>query len=219
MLRRARVGVLRVLHGVLSRTADVAAGRREAPPDWPLSAVDRVHEQLGGLIQARTTARQVVRVSPRRWGLRDCRRGRRSPGRACGPARRLGAAAGPCRRARGSDGCRDRLPQPVQAVLVDLAAATALADSDPAGAAHYAAAARQHASTLQSDARERTEVVLADVVAGLRRRPATGDRPASGVTGSQRVGQELLDQLLRRLRQPGLGDQLLEVADRRSRPV
>ncbi len=67
VLRSARSGVLGVLHGVLSRAADLAAGRREAPPDWPLSAVDRVHEQLGGLIEARTTARQVVRVAPRRW--------------------------------------------------------------------------------------------------------------------------------------------------------
>ena len=63
------------------------------------------------------------------------------------------------------DGCRDRLPQPVQAVLVVLAAATALADSDPAGACAYTAAARHHAFELQSGARERTEVVLADVVA------------------------------------------------------
>ena len=49
-------------------------------------------------------------------------------------------------------------------VLVDLVAAAALAESDPAGACAYAGAARRHASALHADARGRTEVVLADVV-------------------------------------------------------
>ena len=35
-----------------------------------------------------------------------------------------------------------------------------------------------------------------------------------GLAGSHRVGQELLDQFPRRLRQPRLGDQLLEIAVR-----
>ncbi|WP_264034582.1 FUSC family protein, partial [Mycobacterium interjectum] len=35
VLRSARVGVLGVLHGVLTRAAEFAAGRRQAPPDWP----------------------------------------------------------------------------------------------------------------------------------------------------------------------------------------
>ncbi len=71
LLRGARVGVLAVLHDVLARAADVAAGRKAAAPDWPLTAVDRVHEQLSGLLEARTTARHVVTIAPRRWGLRD----------------------------------------------------------------------------------------------------------------------------------------------------
>ncbi|BCP21699.1 hypothetical protein MINTM023_34880 [Mycobacterium intracellulare] len=71
LLRGARVGVLAVLHDVLARAADVAAGRKAAAPDWPLTAVDRVHEQLSGLLEARTTARHVVAIAPRRWGLRD----------------------------------------------------------------------------------------------------------------------------------------------------
>jgi uncharacterized membrane protein YgaE (UPF0421/DUF939 family) len=163
VLRSARIGVLRVLQSVLSRTADVAAGRRVAAPDWPLSAVDRVHEQLGGLIGARTTARQVVRISPRRWGLRDSVQGADHQAvhvaLLAGSVLQLARAVAPA-----VDGCCDRLPQSVHAVLVDLAAATALADSDPAGASAYTAAARRHASALQSGARERTEVVLADVV-------------------------------------------------------
>ncbi len=49
-------------------------------------------------------------------------------------------------------------------MLVVLAAATALADSDPADACAYTASARHHASELHADARERTQVVLADAV-------------------------------------------------------
>lgn len=163
VLRRARIGVLGVLQRVLSRTADVAAGRRAPESDWPLSAVDQVHEQLGGLIGARATARQVVRISPRRWGLRD------SVQAADHQAVHVALLAGSVLQlarvvAPAVDGCCDRLPQSVQAVLDDLVASTALADSDPAAATAYAAAARRHASALQSAARERTEVVLADVV-------------------------------------------------------
>jgi uncharacterized membrane protein YgaE (UPF0421/DUF939 family) len=162
VMRRARVGVLRVLQGVLSRTADVASGRRVPAPDWPLSAVDRVHEQLGGLIGARATALQVVRISPRRWGLRDAVESANHQGihvaLLAGSVLQLARTVAPV------EGCRNPLPKPVHAVLIDLASATALADSDPAGANAYNAAARHHASELLSHARERSEVVLADVV-------------------------------------------------------
>jgi uncharacterized membrane protein YgaE (UPF0421/DUF939 family) len=163
VLRRARIGVLGVLHNVLARTAAVAAGRTEVAPDWPLSVVDRVHQQLAGLIEARTTARQAVRISPRRWGLRD------SVDAADHQAVHVALLAGSVVQlarvvAPAVDGCCDRLPRPVHTVLVELAAATALAESDPAGASAYTAAARHCASQLQGDARERTEMVLADVV-------------------------------------------------------
>lgn len=163
VLRNARVGVLGVLHGVLTRTADVAAGQRMPAHDWPLSVVDRVHEQLGGLIEARTTAGQVVRVAPRRWALRDAVHAADHQAihvaLLAGSVLQLARAVAPT-----VDGCCDRLPKAVPAVLVQLAAATALADSDPAGAAAYTAAARRHASKLQADARDRGEVVLAEVV-------------------------------------------------------
>lgn len=160
VLRSARVGVLGVLQGVLSRAADLAAGRREVPPDWPLSAVDRVHHQLGNLIEARTTARHVVQIAPRRWGLRDAVRAADHQGvhvaLLAGSVLELARAVAP--------GCCARLPQSVHSVLVVLAAATALADSDPAGACAYTASARHHAVQLHADARERTQVVLADAV-------------------------------------------------------
>jgi uncharacterized membrane protein YgaE (UPF0421/DUF939 family) len=163
VLRRARVGVLRVLQAVLSRAGEIAAGRSVPPPDWPLSAVDRVHEQLGGLTQARVTARQAVRISPRRWGMRDSVRAADHQAvhvaLLAGSVLELARAVAP-----EVDGCCHRLPQPAQGVLVQLAAAIALADSDPAAASAYIAAARRHASKLHVDARERTEVVLADDV-------------------------------------------------------
>jgi uncharacterized membrane protein YgaE (UPF0421/DUF939 family) len=162
LLRRARIGVLDVLHGVLRRTADFAAARRQPAPDWPLSAVDRVHEQVGGLIQARATARQVVRLSPRRWRMRGTVQG--ADHQAVHVAL-LAVSVLQLTRvvALALDGC-NWLPQPVHAVLAELVAAIALADTDPVAATEHAAAARRHASALHADARERTDVVLADVV-------------------------------------------------------
>lgn len=163
LLRRARIGVLADLRDALSRAADIAIGQRAAPADWPLSAVDRVHEQISGLIEARTTARDVTIVAPRRWSLRDAVRAADHQAMhvalLAGSVLQLVRAVAP-----GMDGCCERIPQPVHKVLVVLAAAAALADSDPAGASAYTATARQHAAQLQSGARESTQVVLADVV-------------------------------------------------------
>ncbi|OBJ68602.1 FUSC family protein [Mycobacterium colombiense] len=165
VLRDARVGVLGVLRDVLSRAADVAAGRKEPPPDWPLTAVDRVHEQLSGLLEARTTARHVVTIAPRRWGLRSAIQAADHQAvhvaLLAGSVLQLARAVSP-----GPDPTsgRGRLSEPVPTVLVVLAAATALADTDPAGACAYAASARHNAAELQSGAGEKTQVILADVV-------------------------------------------------------
>ncbi|BBZ39003.1 FUSC family protein [Mycobacterium conspicuum] len=162
VLRRARLGVLDTLHGVLSRMADFAAGRREPAPDWPLSAVDRVHEQVGGLIQARATVQQVVRLSPRRWRLRDTVQV--ADHQAVHVALlavsvlQLARVVAPA-----LDGC-NWLPQPVHAVLAELVAAVARADTEPAAAADHAAEARRLASAVHSVSRDRREVVLADAI-------------------------------------------------------
>ncbi|WP_102417907.1 aromatic acid exporter family protein [Mycobacterium sp. 4858] len=167
VLRIARVGVLGVLHDVLARAADVAVGRKAPAPDWPLTAVDRVHEQLSGLLEARTTARQVVRIAPRRWGMRDtvhaADRQAVYVALLAGSVLQLARAVAPTPNPT-SDGCREGHPQIVHTVSVVLAAATALADPDPAGACAYIASARHHASELQSVAREKTQLILADVV-------------------------------------------------------
>jgi uncharacterized membrane protein YgaE (UPF0421/DUF939 family) len=162
VLGRARVDVLDALRRVLSRTADYAAGRREIAADWPLPAVDRVHQAVGELIQARATARQVVRISPRRWGLREAFRGADLQavhvallsGSVLQLARRVAPALGGC----------NWLPQPVHAVLEELVAAAELADTDPVVATQHIAASRLLAKELFSTARERREVVLADDV-------------------------------------------------------
>ncbi|OMC16326.1 FUSC family protein [Mycobacterium colombiense] len=165
VLRDARVGVLGVLRDVLSRAADVAVGRKEPPPDWPLTAVDRVHEQLSGLLEARTTARHVVTIAPRRWGLRTAIQAADHQAvhvaLLAGSVLQLARAVSPGPETTSG---RGRLSEPVPTVLVVLAAATALADTDPAGACAYAASARHHAAELQSGAGEKTQVILADVV-------------------------------------------------------
>jgi uncharacterized membrane protein YgaE (UPF0421/DUF939 family) len=165
VLRNARVGVLGVLHDVLSRAADVAAGRKVPPPDWPLRAVDRVHEQLSGLLEARTTARHVVTIAPRRWGLRPTIEAADHQAvhvaLLAGSVLQLARAVSP---GPTPDGGRELLPHPVPSVLVVLAAATALADSDAAGACAYAASARHHAAGLQAGAQEKRQMILADVV-------------------------------------------------------
>lgn len=167
VLRNARVGVLGVLHDILARAADVTVGRQAPPPDWPLTAVDRVHEQISGLLEARTTARQVVRVAPRRWGMRvpvhTADRQAVHVALLAGSVLQLARAVAPTPDAN-ADGRRDGNPRTVHTVLVVLAAATALADRDPAGACAYIASARHHASELQSTAHDKTQLILADVV-------------------------------------------------------
>ncbi|CQD22358.1 transmembrane alanine and valine and leucine rich protein [Mycobacterium europaeum] len=164
VLRRARMGVLDALHGVLTRTADVAAGRRVPAHDWPLSMADRVHRQLGELIEARATARQVVRVAPRRWGARAAvaaaDRQALHVAELAGSVLQLARAVVPA-----ADGGCQPLRAPVPAILDQLAAATVLADPDPAGAAAYTAAACRDASTLQAAAHDRAGVLLAGAVA------------------------------------------------------
>lgn len=165
LLRRARVAALDVLRGVLSRTADFAAGRKEPAPDWPLPAVDRVHEQVGALIQARATARQVVRISPRRWGLRGAVRAadHQALHLALLAVSVLQLARVLSHSAPALDGC-NWLPPTLPALLAELVAATDLAENEPIAAIQHVSAAQRLAKELHSAARDRREVVLADAV-------------------------------------------------------
>ena len=110
----------------------------------------------------RATARQVVRLSPRRWRLRDTVQ---SADHQAVHVALLAVSVLQLARvvAPALDGC-NWLPQPVHAVLAELVAAVALADTDPVAATEHAAAARRLASEVHSVSRDRREVVLADVV-------------------------------------------------------
>lgn len=164
VLHEARDGVLATLRDILDRTADIVADSTAAPPGWPSSAIDHMHEQLGALIQARTTARQVVRVAPRRWAARDVFR---VADEQAAQLSQLAVSVLHLARAVTSapDVC-DRFPQPMLAALADLAAGTAVAEEDRAAATAHAAAARSQALEMESRARDRSEVVLADIVHG-----------------------------------------------------
>ncbi len=160
MLRDARAAVLAALHDTLVEVANTANDPASAAPDWPLPAFDRLHNQLGGLIEARGTAHLVTRRAPRRRVARDTIRD------VDQQSARLGILVG-CvlHLARAVTRLLDGdVPQPVRVALADLAVGTALADEDPAAATARAAAARSRALELGSRARDRTEVVLADIV-------------------------------------------------------
>jgi uncharacterized membrane protein YgaE (UPF0421/DUF939 family) len=217
VLRSARIGVLGTLRAVLSRTADIASGRRAPAPDWPLSAVDRVHEQLGGLLRARTTARDVVRIAPRRWGLRDAVQAADHQAvhvaLLAGSVLQLARAVAPA-----GPPAVDGLPRPASTARAGRAGRTRVGHSACRLGSRWGVRIRDRRAPPclgaacrcprenRSGARRRGP--------GLRGRPAAGHRPSAVMTrGSERTGQELLDQFLGRPRQPGLGDQLLEVAD------
>lgn len=69
VLRDGRVEVLAALHGILTQ-APSHAGDSE----WLLTVAAALHHRLARLAEARSTARQLARVCPRRWSLRDATR-------------------------------------------------------------------------------------------------------------------------------------------------
>ncbi len=70
VLWRAEAGVLRALSAVLRREPLPAHRHRDPDMDWTLLASHEVHRRLTALTQARSTARAVVRIAPRRMRLR-----------------------------------------------------------------------------------------------------------------------------------------------------
>lgn len=159
LLQQAHVGMLDAVHNILVHISDVIGGRTPAGPNWPLPVAGRLHERISALGQARTTARQTVRVAPRRWPARD------SVYAADQQAAHLGLlASSVLHLARVVAPARQSLPQPLHAALDELAAATARAAADPGAAAEHAAAARRHAADLGSGARDQHPVILAAVV-------------------------------------------------------
>lgn len=70
LLWRAEDGVLSALLSVLRREPLPARRVRDPDMDWTLGASHEVHRKLTALTQARSTARAVVRIAPRRMHLR-----------------------------------------------------------------------------------------------------------------------------------------------------
>jgi uncharacterized membrane protein YgaE (UPF0421/DUF939 family) len=63
--------VFAALRDTLARLAELAGTGRTPGPDWALAAGQRIQHQLAGLQEARSTARQVANLAPRRWPERS----------------------------------------------------------------------------------------------------------------------------------------------------
>lgn len=134
LLRVARADVLGSLHDVLSRTVEIAAGRRPTPPDWPLPAIAEVHGHVASLLEAIASARRLVRFAPRRRYQRNAVAA--ADRKAAQVVLLSGSVLNLVRAVVGP-------PGPAQTALVELAAAIEVADSDPARACEHAAAVWQ----------------------------------------------------------------------------
>lgn len=160
VLVTARAGVLSALHDTLVQIALVISDPERADADWPLACVDRLHNQLGALIEARSTARLIVRRAPLRVAMRG------TLADVDHHAARLGLLASTVLQlartiAPPVDG---RLADPLHAAVGELAQAMSAADTDMAAACAHLEVARHHVAGLESAARDRSEVVLADIV-------------------------------------------------------
>jgi uncharacterized membrane protein YgaE (UPF0421/DUF939 family) len=70
LLREAEQAVLGSLASALEAVVSLLRTGRPAEPGWTLAAAYDIHQRLAQLAQARSSARQNVRVAPRRWRLR-----------------------------------------------------------------------------------------------------------------------------------------------------
>lgn len=71
VLRDARADVLSALQEIFAEIGRRTVDSAPSDQSWTLAAADRLHRQLAGLIEARSTATQLARVCPRRWPLRN----------------------------------------------------------------------------------------------------------------------------------------------------
>lgn len=123
MLCSARADVLAAVRDILAELVNTVSDPTSAPPDWPMAAADRLHQQLNGLIEVRANAAMVARRAPRRWGVRSTVRDLDQ--QAVYLALLVSSVLHLARTIAGPGG--DKLPTPVHAVLTDLAAGTGLA--------------------------------------------------------------------------------------------
>lgn len=140
-VRDARVGVLAALHDLLTETADRIGGRAVIPSGWQYAGVDRLHERLEVLNKARTHARHLAWIAPRRWAARGSVRG------ADRQAAQLALLAGSllylARAVTTACTVSGSVPPPVHDAIGDLAAGLILGETDPDAASARVAAARE----------------------------------------------------------------------------
>lgn len=162
LLSDARAAVLAAAHQTLLQTAEILENSDASTPAWLRTISDHLHQEVGALIEARSTAEVAARRAPRRWASRGLIR------EIDAQSAQLGLFAS-CvlHLARSVTRPRGREAAPaLKAAVAELTHATGLADADPAAAAAHLAAARRYAAELQAGARDRAEVVVADVVSG-----------------------------------------------------
>jgi uncharacterized membrane protein YgaE (UPF0421/DUF939 family) len=162
LLRKARIGVLGALNEILTKIADTLGGRTAVMPGWPHSAVDHVHEQLGELAEARTSARHLVRTAPRRWAVRSTVR--YADQQAAHLALLAGSVLHLARAVTPACEDGDWDPQLVQVAIGDLAAGLTFAERDPDTATGHVTAAGHCVTDVDSAACSTTDLILANVV-------------------------------------------------------
>jgi uncharacterized membrane protein YgaE (UPF0421/DUF939 family) len=67
LIQHAVEEVFSALRDTLARLAELTGTREAASPEWARGAGQRIERQLAELQQARSTARQVAGLAPRRW--------------------------------------------------------------------------------------------------------------------------------------------------------
>jgi uncharacterized membrane protein YgaE (UPF0421/DUF939 family) len=71
LIDRATQNLGIALREALSQLDEQITRREPAEPRWLLTASQRIHGTLAQLAQSRSTARNIVRIAPLRWRLRD----------------------------------------------------------------------------------------------------------------------------------------------------
>lgn len=149
VLRDACGDVLAAVRDIL---AEVEAGAADRTP----GGMDRLHQQLARLTEARSTARQLAWICPRRWPLRAATH------TADRRAAQLAALCSSVLQLARVVTAADVPTDPLRVAIGELAgAATALAAGEPGPAAAHAAAARRHAAALHPATPDASRVLLA----------------------------------------------------------
>jgi uncharacterized membrane protein YgaE (UPF0421/DUF939 family) len=154
LIQHAAGQVFTALRDALAGLAHFADTGTTAGPEWALAAGQRIHDRLAGLDQARSDARQIAMLAPRRWPDRP--RARRLSQQTA-PLHLLAAPVlGLVHASIAPPTAPPPLDRALREALHELASALAILAA-PAGATHVADATRAaphaaHARSLASDA-------------------------------------------------------------------